>query len=132
MRRNTLGSAISALFSAVTHLATITEETVETAGKVVRIMDNIAETGVKKSDNFRKSSALADDAQYLLDIVALIQSNPEVGEMYLNDPDLLPEGVELATVEDMLKSSNSSLPVKREKRTRSTRSRDTSTQNEEY
>ena len=105
MSRATLGGAIGALFGAITGTCIAVEKAVNTASHVVDVVDNVALAGVKKSDNFRKASALADDAQYMLDIVALIQSNPEVGKMYMADPSMLPEGISLEVLEQMLAGS---------------------------
>lgn len=111
MSRATLGGAIGALFGAITGTCVAVEKAVNTASHVVDVVDNVALAGVKKSDNFRKASALADDAQYMLDIVALIQSNPEVGKMYMADPSMLPEGISLEVLEQMLAGSYKPMPV---------------------
>ena len=100
--RATLGDAFGAILGAITGTAQLLEDSVETVSKGVLIVDNIAETGVKKSDNFRRASALEDDANYLMDIVALIQSNPEVGQMYLEDESMLPEGISMEVMRSLI------------------------------
>ena len=101
-KRATFGDAVGALFGAATGGAMLLERGVGSGAKALDIVDNVLDTGIKKSDNFRKRSALADDAEYMLDIVALIQSNPEVGEMYMADPSLLPEGITIDVLMGML------------------------------
>jgi hypothetical protein len=86
----------------ITGAAVLGERTVNSGAKVLDVTDNMLDMGIKKSDNMRKRAALQDDATYMLDIVSLIKANPEVGAMYLADPELLPEGISMDVLQSML------------------------------
>ena len=109
-RRVTIGQAFGSILGAITGVAALAERGVNTADKGFDVVDNMLDAGVKKSDNFKKRSALADDAEYLLEITSLIQLNPEIGEVYLSSPDMLPEGISVNMIRELLRDEGYAKP----------------------
>jgi len=97
-------SLLSTIFKSLT---TITEETCNATVKSIRLVNrgldecdhamDAVETTLNvvnfKAEHYESRARIETKADYIMEIVAIYRSDPHLGELYISDPENLPDGV---------------------------------------